>query len=1126
MAPKTEIQNDDDAPVTPVRRKRSRAWRWGLWSILGAGALAAAMAVLIVLMVGKPLRAPDWLRDRIEMRIADRLPNLHLTFRDLHVVVNEGWRPRLRLRDVAVSRADGPMIVQLTDVHASLAMRPLLRGKIQVRDIALFGANATLQRDVSGNVALSLGPNAAPVESAAGVPQLIEEWSQILTTPQLSTLRSIQMDSLTLRYENARQGRAWTLDGGRVQLDRTGNDLRVASSFALLSGGDSAGLVEMNYSSRIGTTQAEFGVSIQDIAAQDIAAQGVAFSWLDPLRAPISGALRGSVDSAGALGPLSATLQIGAGVLQPTEQTRPIPFSGARSYFTYSPGEQVLVFDELSVSSDWGAGVAEGRAYLGGASAGKLTDLIGQFTLTDLSVNPDGLYDEPLLLDEISTDFQLELDPFRFKMGQMRITDPLSEAQLSGELAATSDGWDLSVDAMMNSLTPERLVALWPEGAAPKPRKWVDTNLTGGTLSNLTLALRVKPQQKPQIYVNFDYDDATIKFLKNLPPITGATGQASLNGTRFVATAIEGRVVADEGGAVDVGGTSFIIPDIGIKKAAPGVVRLNGTGSVTSVMSLLNRPPLEVLKGTPFPVDLAQGLARLSGTVALPLKDKAAFDEIEFHINGEIEDVESNLLVPDQVVTSERLSVKGDQTQIILAGSGKLGPVPVTVQWRQPLGAGVGKASRLQGQVELSQQLVDTLDIGLPPGTVSGKGTGEFTLDFAPQESPQLAMNSDLRGVGLRLPALGWSKPASSTGVLNLTGSLGDQARLDRLVLQAAGLSATGTVLNRVEGGLERALFSSVRLGGWLDARVEIIGRGEQPPDMRILGGTMDMRTADFGSSDSGGSGGATGRLQVALDRLQVTDTIALTGFTGDFRTTGGLDGNFRGQVNGQTNVSGQVVPQAGRSAVRIQSRDAGGVFRAAGVLEQAREGTFDLSLLPADQPGQFDGTLRVTGTKVQNAPVIAALLNSISLIGLFDELSGQGIQFAEVDAKFRLGPSRLTLFSSSATGPSIGISMDGTFDVPTSRLNMRGVISPVYLLNSVGSVLTRKGEGLIGFNYTLRGTSDAPEVVVNPLSALTPGMFRDILRSAPPPIDENLPVKPRQPSRRPDILDGSKGGR
>ena len=90
-----------------------------------------------------------------------------------------------------------------------------------------------------------------------------------------------------------------------------------------------------------------------------------------------------------------------------------------------------------------------------------------------------------------------------------------------------------------------------------------------------------------------------------------------------------------------------------------------------------------------------------------------------------------------------------------------------------------------------------------------------------------------------------------------------------------------------------------------------------------------------------------------------------------------------------------------------------------------------------------------------------------------------------------------------SAVGASMGVSMAGIYHSDTSVLDMTGVVSPVYLLNGIGAVLTRKGEGLFGFAYRLRGTAEAPEVKVNPLSILTPGMFRDLFRAPPPTLNE-----------------------
>ena len=199
----------------------------------------------------------------------------------------------------------------------------------------------------------------------------------------------------------------------------------------------------------------------------------------------------------------------------------------------------------------------------------------------------------------------------------------------------------------------------------------------------------------------------------------------------------------------------------------------------------------------------------------------------------------------------------------------------------------------------------------------------------------------------------------------------------------------------------------------------------------------------------------------------------------------------------------GTVIPQNGRSAIRLQSDDAGGVVGAAGFLKNGLGGSLDLTLRPARDAGTFDGDLLVRDLRVRDAPAMAALLDSISVVGLLRQLDGQGLAFDEVDATFRLTPSQVIVTQSSAVGPGLGISLDGIYTLASKQIDFQGVVSPFYLLNGIGAFLTRKGEGLIGFNFNLTGAAGAPVVSVNPLSAFTPGMFREIFRRAPPEVTQ-----------------------
>jgi hypothetical protein len=197
------------------------------------------------------------------------------------------------------------------------------------------------------------------------------------------------------------------------------------------------------------------------------------------------------------------------------------------------------------------------------------------------------------------------------------------------------------------------------------------------------------------------------------------------------------------------------------------------------------------------------------------------------------------------------------------------------------------------------------------------------------------------------------------------------------------------------------------------------------------------------------------------------------------------------------------VVPVNGRSAVRIVSDDAGGLFRAAGLLRNAYGGEVQLTLIPAGAEGSYDGTLVGTALRIRDAPALASLLDAISVVGLLSQMGGQGLLFTDVDAQFRLTPDRVIVTQSSAVGPGLGISLDGIYSQGTGTMDFQGVVSPLFLINGIGAIFTRPAEGLIGLNFNLRGPVDNPSVSVNPLSALTPGMFRDIFRRPPPTVGQ-----------------------
>jgi len=1079
--------------IRGIRGKRGR--RGGLLALLVCAVIVMAGGATFWALSGRVIEAPDWLRDRIEARLVQAAPALRLQFGGVSAQVTGGI-PRLRLRDVRIDTADGAPLAQLTDLEFGLAPAGLLRGRAQLSEVTLQGIFVTLRRDRDGRFGLALGTDSAG--SAPDIPGVVQMIDDALSDPRLARLRAVSLGNLTLRYEDARARRGWTVDGGRLRLERDQGTLRLAGDLAVLGGSEGVATLALNVESLIGAGDVVFGLSFEDLSSRDIATQSAALAWLDALRAPISGALRGAVHADGSLGSLNATLQIGKGVLAPNDTVRPIPFSHARTYFTYSPDAQSLDFDEITITSDWGRARGEGRAVLGDMTDGFPESILGQVQLSDIHANPNGLFEVPLVLDGAEMDFRLDLAPFALTLGRLRLDDDSAPLLLSGRLAAEDAGWRAALDGRLSEVSSARVLELWPPAFKPLTRDWVARNVLGGQLHNAQLALRLDPGVRPLTYLSFGFDEAEVRYARNLPPVTGGQGQFTLNDRRLAVRVNAGRVTPPEGGAIDVAGSTVVIPDASLERAMAEVA-LRTRSSGDAALSLINIPPFSLLGKAGQSPGLARAdVLEVRGALRIPLLRDLDAGDIDYDLTGVAQNVVSDTLVKGRVLRAPELEIAVDNARIRARGSGTLDGIALRGAWEQALDQ-PGAGSRVSGQVQLSQIFADTFGITLLQGMLSGAAWADATLDLQRGTAPVFALRSSLDGLGLRVPALDWSLGQGTRGTLEVAGALSQPPRIDRLRIEGAGLRADARITLRPDGTLERLVFDRLRVGGWLDAVVTLTGRGRgRAPGIALSGGTLDLRDLPVREA-SGRGGGQSGPLDVVLERLQISDGLALTAFRGEFTTRGGLGGDFTARMNGGEPVAGSVVSQGARPAVRIRAENAGRLLADAGLLKTAAGGALNLTLLPTGGAGTYDGALDISDVRLRNAPAIGALLDAISIVGLIDQLEGPGIFFQEVEARFRLTPEQVILTRSSATGPSMGISLDGYYTLANRNLDLQGVLSPIYLLNAIGSIFTRKGEGLIGFNFTIRGSADSPRVGVNPFSALTPGMFREIFRRPAP---------------------------
>ncbi|TNC71382.1 DUF3971 domain-containing protein [Rubellimicrobium roseum] len=1103
----TAAGRPDAAPV-PLRRRlwrdlwpvRLRGARWA-GRLLRVGVLLplAFLAIAPFLLIGQEVTAPGWIRERVEASAADALGGGRLRFSAITVRVPGDLHPEVRLLGVTLADRSGQVLARVPEVTAQVSPRGLLfEHRLLVQEVALGGAELTLRRDEEGRVDLAFGAGGGPqvpVGRAEGLASLPDQFERLFERPALEALRRVRVGGLVVNYEDARAGRAWTLDGGELTLDLSGGMTRLRGEVSLLSGRSYVSRARLDYESPRGSRAARIGATITDVAAADVASQSPALTWLRVVDAPISMAVRVELDEGGALGPTNVALKMARGELRPNAATR-VPFDVARAYLSYDPAAQAVEFDRVEVRSDWGSVLGEGQAWLREIEAGLPRALLGQFRLSEIVAAPPGLYAEPVRLPQAEAQFRLRLDPFTVDVAEASLGLPGGEegrVALGGRVEASPDGWHVALDAGLAQVTRDGVLALWPERLRPGLRDWLDANLTAGRLRDVAAALRIAPGVAPEVALTAGFEGLAVRPLPTEPPITGGAGAMQWQDGTFAVTLDRGRVAAPEGGMVEMGGTSFVIHP-GDSARAPATVHLDAEGPVTAALSLLDQPPWRFLSGAELPVDLAEGRAEVGGTVDLFLGPMQP-DELRYDIAAVLSDVRTEVLVPGKVLTAESLAVAVTPDGIDIGGDMRLGSVPLRGGWRQGFSPEEQGRSRVTAQVGITPKALEELGVLLPSGSVAGEGTGELVVDLARGEAARYSLRSDLRGLGLSVSELGWSKGRDAGGALRVAGRLGSPATVERLSLSAPGLSAEGSVRLTPEGGFDRLRLSSLTVGDWLEVPLTLSARaGHDTPAVEVTGGRLDLSRATFGKGAEGGEGGP---ITANLDRVQVTESVALTGFAGEFGTENGLEGVFSGQVNGGPTVTGRVAPQGDRVAARIRGADAGAVMTAANLFTRAEGGALDLLLLPEGDES-YTGELWITGLRVVEAPVLASLLNAASGIGLLQQLSGQGIVFDEVAADFRIDPTLVIVERASAQGAGLGLSASGAFDTEAWWMDLEGVLSPFYLVNGIGSILTRPGEGLLGANFTLKGSPDAPTLGVNPLSLLAPGGLRELFRRRP----------------------------
>ncbi|MEM9319908.1 MAG: AsmA-like C-terminal region-containing protein [Pseudomonadota bacterium] len=1076
-------QTQDAAPVAP---RNSRGWR-----VVVACVEVAILVLLLPVIVGviaiflatdNRLSLPDGLERQIMAGLNEAVSDYEFGAESIAIELPQGrFTPEIVLIGVEM-RDEVGLRAYFPEVSVLLNGQALLSGDLRPRRVGLDGAGLRLSRDREGVIDLSVASGAS--DQALGITETLQSIDRLFAEPTFSELEEISGEGLVVLLSDEMTGQLIQSQDAEMALEKKGAALTLR-----ITGSVAASLqarVELAVTRNPDLGRNDILFAFENIAARDLASASPALRWLDLLEAPITGRLLGQVSDIGRVGDVAGTLDVGPGELRPQNGRAPIAVERIGTAITFDAAAGHLIFDELVIASDQLSFTAAGEARV--RDAGQV--MTGQLQFSDLTAAPDGLFEAPLIFEGGALDLRLTVAPdFHLQIGQAVLFDGPLHIQAWGDVRAADAGLVTRVDVRMPVLPATDLFPYWPAFVIPGTRDWVTENLETGRIEGFAASFRRGPDGA-HTGIRFDFSELTLHALDDMPPITEAAGYLSVLDERFTLHLSQAEVTAPDGGRIDLSGSTMLIEDA--RPRNPDArFDLAIDGPLEAVGGLLALPPVNLLAGSTLDAAaIATGWAEARAVLGLNFRRVIPREEISFSAAGTLRDVDAIGLLAGRELRADALDLTVTPEFVALAGRAELDGVGFTGRWSQVLAPGAG--SRAEGRITVNAATLAQLGINLPRGLVSGSGGADFALDLPPGGTPELSVSSDLSGIGLAVPGLPWRLGQSTTGQFGLRATLGPEPAVPELTLAAAGLDFNAAIDLAPGGGFTQLDITEARIDSFADITGTL-----RPGRLRIAGGSVDLRQL------SGAGGGSGGRLAIdaALDRLILADGIALTGVDADL--SAGLSGAFQARVNGAAPISGRLDRTSQGLAIQVEADDAGAVLRAANLFENSFGGTFNLALQPTGSVGAYDGTLSINGARIRNAPAMAELLNAISVVGLLEQLGGEGINLGELDASFRIRPGAIILDEGTAVGPSIGISMDGVFESAAGRYDMQGVISPVYIVNGIaGALFAPRREGLFGFTYRLQGTTGGQSSVnVNPLSILTPGIFREIFRRPPPEI-------------------------
>jgi hypothetical protein len=1129
-----------------------------------------AFGLLYVRLLQGPL-ALQFLVQPIERAIAEEAPGVGVEIKTVAIRLGDGGQIEFELGSVRVTDADKTPLAVAPSASISLSRKALLTARIAPETVNLKAPRLTLFHDEDGAISLKFThPAAAPEGERAKPPVLrgstdvtplaaaaddgegglaridlvkaLSEASAAARRRERATafLRSVGLRSATVVIDNGTRKSIWRLPEVDIDLDHKRSRSSIAGRAKIESLSGRPWTINFRTFESVKAKTLQLAVSVQNLVPRGLSRALPQLAGLESLDVPVWGEAKLDISNTGEI--LSGSIGIDAApgqVLLPGLMTSPLKIDGGHIAMSYSRAARRFEIEPSVLV--WG----DSRMQFTGSLTHAQQGADGAGWAFEFKSAGGWLAAEPPHLEQLSIDDwsargffapeqgRVTLDQFSLRAGGAEVVAQGDVSDIGGPLKARLDG-------KIGPMSASVFKTLWPTALAPRTRDWVVNHLASGSLQAGSFRLSSGSEENGVWTATSSADRGSLTLeganlafalVDGWPALEAPRALVRLDAQTFELLAPDASIALADGRRLAVKG-SFSVDMTEPPLARSGLINAKVQGPVAVPLELFGREPFNAWRESGLTLAGVDGKVDGQLAIRFPLGPKLTPADVKVEGRMRVSEGRLKRAFGPYDVSAANIGIEMTEAAVEANGEMLINGVLAKASLQNVFGTPPEKQPPMNLTMRLDDS--DRTQLGLD---INDLVQGELGLDVTAIRDAQgmhhVHVRADLANAEVTLDSIAWRKPKGRAALFEFDVAKGAgqyPTELHNVKMQGDNVAIEGWMGVGADHKVREFKFPNFSLN--VVSRLETEGkmRPDGIWDVTAKGPTFDGRDMFRSFFDVGRQPDANIKVRPGLDlHAEVTTVVGFSDtalrhvkISLQKRANKLVALDARGTLDGGKPFSAVLQPTPGQPRrLLADASDAGQLFKLVGFYPNARGGLMNLEVnLDGQGPAERTGALWARKFTVLGDPIVNEMV--LGAEGVQTKKRGAGarqqFEFDIMRVPFSVGHGQFVVRDGAISGPFEGATIRGKVDFRAQTIDMGGTyvggtgllgaLEPIPIIGPI--VMGPRGEGVFGITYAIKGSMAKPQVIVNPLSLITPGIFREIFQMTP----EDPAVQPRERPR------------